>query len=60
MSVQGDAGIIDRLIFEIVEVFSDHPGISLSKAARMIGMPRTTLKRKYEKLVAAGLIAVIP
>jgi hypothetical protein len=44
----------------IAQFFSDHPGISLSKAARSLGIPRTTLKRRYDVLVSAGLVQVIP
>ena len=44
----------------IAQFFIDHPGISLSKSARMLGIPRTTLKRKYDVLVSTGLISVIP
>ena len=40
----------------IAQFFIDHPGISLSKSARMLGIPRTTLKRRYDVLVSTGMI----
>ncbi len=40
----------------IAQFFIDHPGISLSKSARILGIPRTTLKRRYDVLVSTGLI----
>ena len=41
----------------IAQFFIDHPGISLSKSARMLGIPRTTLKRRYDVLVSTGMIS---
>ena len=40
----------------IAQFFIDHPGISLSKSARMLGIPRATLKRRYDVLVSTGMI----
>jgi len=40
----------------IAQFFIDHPGISLSKSARMLGIPRTTLKRRYDALIVSGII----